>query len=332
MNLLRLSTLALGVAASLAHGPASAVSLVTPPTLGAPNPSNLYGMELNQWFVLSNGVMAGTLIDGALRQSGSTEYFPTPALLSRSADDSQVSGGKLASSFARVGAFSAGASASAGAPLEPMSTGSIAVGHATVAYWAVLDQDTTITFDLKLDGHMGTTGARSLGADRSGAAVTALALGTQANYTAAGSYTFLQKAGLGAFEVGGDPLLQELISAHSSTQTHLDVFAAQSDTMHTALDVDTTLHVSAQGTRIDCDTPFSPACGRYYYGMTVFLFTGAQNGGFADFSHTMEITGVSVGGGATVPFNAISAVPEPASALLLIAGLLGLRVGRRSRC
>lgn len=330
MQVLRLSALALGLAASFTF-PASAASLVTPPSLGAPDLPNLYGMELNQWFVLGNSVFAGTLIDGVLSRSGSTEYFPTPSLLSRSTDDFQISGGKMASSFARVGPYIAGSSASAGAPLEPLSTGSIAVSHATVGYWAVLDADTTITFDLKLDGHMGTTGDRALGADRSGAAVTALALGTQANYSAEGSYAFLQKAGLGAFEVGGDPLLQELITAHSSTQEHLDVFAAQSDTMHRALDVDTTLHVSAKGTRIDCDPALSPACGRYFYGMTVFLFTGAQNGGLADFSHTMEITGLSIGGAPTQPFNAISAVPEPAPALLLAAGLAAFALRRRQR-
>ncbi|RZJ06213.1 MAG: PEP-CTERM sorting domain-containing protein [Rubrivivax sp.] len=330
MQVLRLSTLALGLAVSFPF-PASAVSLVTPPPLGAPTPSNLYGLELNQWFVFGNSVFAGTLIDGTLASSGGNENFPAPALLSRSAEHFQASGDKQASSFARVGPHSAGAFASASAPLEPLGTGMAAVGHATVSYWAVLDSDTTVTFNLKLDGHMGTTGDLTLGADRSGAAVTALALATQANYTAEGSYAFLQKAGLGAFEVGGDPLLQELINAHSTTQEHLAVFAAQSDTDHPALDVDTTLQVSAKGTRIDCDPALSPACGRYYYGMTVFLFNGAQNGGFADFSHTMEITGLSIGGAPAQPFSAISAVPEPAPALLLAAGLAGLALRRRTR-
>ncbi|HET9642804.1 MAG TPA: PEP-CTERM sorting domain-containing protein, partial [Burkholderiaceae bacterium] len=70
--------------------------------------------------------------------------------------------------------------------------------------------------------------------------------------------------------------------------------------------------------------PISPACGRYFYMAGAFLFTGAQNGGFADFSHTLEITSVSVGDGAAQPFEALSPVPEPASATLLAVGMLGL--------
>jgi hypothetical protein len=141
----------------------------------------------------------------------------------------------------------------------------------------------------------------------------------------------LDKAGLGAFAEGGDPLLQQLISAKPSTQTHLDVYGAQSDVDHRAVDIDTTLHVSANGTRIDCDTPISPACGRYFYAVDAFLFTGAQNGGLADFSHTLEVASISIGGGAAQPFNAISAVPEPATALLMALGLCGLAGRRRAR-
>ena len=329
----RLAALARSLTAAFAPLVASADVSLPPLPLGTPNAANLYGLELNQWFAISNEVTAGTIIDGTLSQSGSSLTLPSTAQLSRQAEDSQAANGKLASAFARVGANSLGASASAGAPLEPRSTGSVAVGHSYVGYWAVLDQDTSIHFDLKLDGRLGTTGDAP-GADRSGAAITALVSGSEANFTTESQYALLKTAGLDAFAVGGDALLQQLITARSSTQTHLDVFGAQSDSMARSLDVDTTLHVTANGTRIDCDTPISPACGRYFYMVGAFLFTGAQNGGFADFSHTLTITDIAIGAGSAQPFNAVSPVPEPASAPMLAVGLfalLGLVVRRRLR-
>ena len=317
---------AIALASAMAHLPASADAVLPPFPLGAPTPANLYGLELNQWYVASNEVFAGTIIDGALSRSGGTVDFPTPSQLSRSADNAQHNDSKLASAFARVGPYSLGTSASAGAPLEPTATGSVAIGHAVVGYWAMLDQDTTVTFNLKLDGHLGTTGDVALGADRSGAAVTAFAFGSETGLSSANAYTMFAKAGLGAFAEGNneDAALQELISAQPSTQLHLDVYGAQSDVNHRAVDVDTMLHVSANGTRIDCDTPISPACGRYFYMVGTFLFTGGQTGGLADFSHTLQVSSVSIGGGAAQPFLPASPVPEPASWLLMAAGMAAL--------
>jgi|APMI01.1.fsa_nt_gi hypothetical protein len=320
----RLAALALSLPAAFAPQAASADALLPPIPLGVPNASNLYGLELNQWFAITNGIAAGTIIDGTLSEQGGPIYYPSVADLNRTAEDLQAFNGKQASAFARVGPNSLGASASAGAPLEPMSTGSVAVGQSWVGYWAVLDQDTAIHFDLKLDGHLATTGDRSSGTDKSGSALAAFVIGSEANFTNESQSALLQTAGLDALMVGGAPLLQQLITLKPSTQTYLDAFGAQSDTTSRSLDINTTLHVTANGTRINCDTPISSACGRYFYMVSAFLFTGAQNGGFADFSHTLEISSVSVGSGPAQPFSALSPVPEPASAPLLALGIIGL--------
>ena len=50
--------------------------------------------------------------------------------------------------------------------------------------------------------------------------------------------------------------------------------------------VDDTLHVVAEGTRIDCDPALAASCGKYVYFASLWLVTGAQNGAFVDFSHT----------------------------------------------
>lgn len=332
MTTLRLATLALSLTAAFAAAPASAD--VTTPTLplGTPGLSNLYGLELNQWFVFANHVSAGGFIDGATTQDGNLKFFPTGSDLNRSAEISQVSGSKLASAFSRVSADGLGASASARDPLNPMSTWTGAVGYSSVSFMAVLAEDTSILFKLKLDGQLRTLGGRAPGSDGSGAAVAALAYGSQANLTTDSQLAVFKAAGLTPY-ADGDLLLHELSTLKSSTQTHLDAFGAQTDRLGSSADIDTTLQVTAKGTRIDCDPlTVSPACGRYFYMLNVALFTGAQNGGVADFSHTLEVSSFSVGGAAAQPFTAISAVPEPAAAPLLAVGLFslyGLVVRRR---
>ena len=305
---------------SLVHAPASAD--VTPPalSLGTPDISNLYGLELNQWYVFGNRVTAGTIVDGKLSEHSDSRVLPIGTDLSLRVEDAQVSGSKLASAMARVSPTSVGAAVSARDPLNPLGGGTAAVSYSTVTYFAMLDQDTSFTFDLKLDGQLHRL-ADAMAPERSGAAVAALAYGSHANYTGAKSSAAFLAAGLD-LDAGSETLIQQLSSLQSSTQTHLDAFGAQTSPVDTWIDVDTTLHVTAQGTQQNCDKPISPACGRYFYFFSVLLFNGAQNGGATDFSHSLEVSSVSLDGGASLPFSAISPVPEPTQAALLVAGLL----------
>lgn len=319
MPALRPAALVLSLAATCLHAPASADA--TPPALplGTPDLTNLYGLELNQWYVFANHISAATIINGQITQDGTFKAIPTGADLSRSAQASNIVDGKLASAMAGVSPTSLASAASARDPLDPLGTGTAAVGYSMVTYVALLDQDTSFRFDIQVDGRLDRLGA----ADTSGAAVAALAYGSHANYTSEAATATYNAAGLDPW-AEGDALVQQLSSLQSSTQTHLDAFGRQTSLAASSIDIDTTLHVTSQGTQQNCDSPVSPACGRYFYFFNVMLFTGARDGGSADFSHTLSINSVSVGGGAAQPFSATSPVPEPASAALLAVGLLGV--------
>lgn len=331
MHAVRFSTLALSLIAAFVHAPAAADVTPPPLSLGTPDISNLFGLELNQWYVFANRAAAGTIVDGQLSEQVLSKVVPTGADLSLRAEDSQTSGSKLASAMARVSPTSIGASASAHDPLNPLGAGTAAISYSTVTYFALLDQDTSFKFDFKLDGQLRRVGD-AMAPDTSGAAVAGLAYGSHANYTGAAANAAFLAAGLD-LDAGSEPLIQQLSHLQSSTQTHLDAFGAQTSSVNSSIDVDTTLHVTAQGTQQNCQTPISPACGRYFYFFNVLLFNGAQNGGVADFSNSLKVTGVSMDGGPALPFNAISPVPEPTSAALLFAGLMGVAgiVARRRR-
>lgn len=327
MKLPRVRPIALSLFAACM--PAAAQSSLPPMLLGTPDPASFHGLLLNQWYVAAKQVSAGSLIDGVPTQGGSFETFPlAPATPSR-AESGQTLDGKTVSASALATATQLGASASAAAPLQPDATGMTAVGYAALSYWAVLDRDVVVSFSLGLQGSLSTSGSLAAGSDASTAGVAVLAHGSQANFSKASQAALFANAGLDV-DAEGETLLRQLGMLQPSTQPHLDVFGAQADTLHSWVPVDTTMSVTAHGTELVCDgtepAAIAAVCGRYFYFMNVFLFTGAHNGATADFSHTLGVSSIRVDGGPEQAFSPVSAVPEPGSAWMLSAGLglLGL--------
>jgi len=293
-----------------------------------PAAGGLFGLTVGSWYVESHLVSAGTFIDGVDSDHSASHIAPT--LLAVDVADHQSLGSKSAAAAARVGATSLGTSAAAGDALHPDGTWTAAASYASVMYWAVLDGNAPLTFNLKLDGHLGVTGSRALGDDRSGAALAVFAQGSQRNFTTESQRALFSGAGID-IDAEGDALLTQFKAWPTTTQPQLATFGAQASVATPGVDVDTSLHVTAEGTRIDCDPGVSPVCGRYFYFLNVFMFTGAQNGGFADFSHTLQVDSFSLGGGAAQPFLPQSPVPEPASTALMLLGGAALAALRRRR-
>lgn len=288
----------------------------------------LSGLTPGQWFVGSNQVSASTLIDGIESGKDAFHIAPRPTELAMDVKDGQTQGSKSATAFARVGPNSLGTAVGASDPLNPDSTFTGALAQASLLYVAVLDNPVSVRFELKLDGQLDVNGSRSLGSDRSSASLAMFAWGSQSNGTTEQQRALFANAGID-IDAEGDAMLAQLQAWPTSTQAHLATLGAQATTSSPHVTVDETLHVTAEGTRIDCDVSVAPICGRYVYYVGVSLFTLAQNGGFADFSHTLQVSSFSIDGGAAQAFAPTSPVPEPASALLMLIGGAALLARRR---
>lgn len=312
-------------AACFCQAAAASTALPTLPSGGAAVTS-FQGLALNQWYVLGNHLSAATWVPGAITQDGSALALPGASDLVRQAAAAPASGSALASALAQVSTTRLGAKAWAGEAATPLANAPMAMGYASVVFAAVLDQDVRLSFDLRLDGSLTASDPLTPGA---GAAVAALAFGSTANYQTEHLSTAFAAAGLDAY-AEDEAFIRQYSTLQSTRQTHLDTFGAQTRALHNPIAVDSTLTVTAEGTRLDCDPGLSPVCGHYAYFFGVMLFTAAQDGGLADFSHTLQVSSYRVDGGPALAFEAVSAVPEPSAALLLGAGLCAL-VWRRRR-
>ena len=283
------------------------------------------GIPIDRWWVELNQVSASTYIDGVSTQDKSSVVAPTPAQLNLHASTFQTLGSKVAASSSNTSATSVGSSASAIDKLVPDSTLTASTSYAIAAYWAVLHDSSSVTFDLKLTGTLNAVGSRTFGSNPSSAAVAAIAVGSLPDETTAAAYQLFANAGIDA-HAEGNALLEELAHWPTTTQRNLATFGAQVNTAGTENSVDTRMSVTADGTRINCDPALASPCGAYFFYFNVFLFTGAVNGGVADFSHSLAVESFRTGSGPSQVFGSspLSAVPEPSMAACLLLGLFGL--------
>lgn len=323
---------ALALAALYSASPASAQVSVPGFLPGSFAPYLATGAVPDGWYLGSNLATAGTAINSIYDTQQQFHAVPKPAQLNLRAESMLMAGGRTASALGLTHIDGVGAAASAIDRLDPGSTLTAAVSQAQVWYWGYSSSNLPVSFDIHLSGRLGATGSRGLGAEPSGAAVAALALGSISNGTMADYNNLASGAGLNPGAEGA-ALLTELQSMPVTTQRNLATFGAQATVVDTAKTVDTVLRVTADPTQIGCETLVSSVCGKYFYFLSVYLFNGAENGGFADFSQSMRVETFSVGSGASQVFEAqtLSAVPEPTSALLLAAGLSVVAVARRRR-
>jgi hypothetical protein len=324
---------ALALAALYSASPAASAQVSVPGFLpGSFAPYLANGAVPDGWYLGSNMATAGTVIDAIYDTQQQFHAVPSPAQFDLRAESLLMAGGRTASALGLTHIDGVGAAASAIDRLDPSSTLTAAVAQAQVWYWGYSSSNLPVSFDIRLSGLLGATGSRGLGNDPSGAAVAALAMGSISNGTTEAYNNLVSGAGLNPAAEGA-ALLAELQSMPVTHQRNLATFGAQASVLDTTETVDTVLHVTADPTQISCEGFVSPVCGKYFYFLSVYLFNGAQNGGFADFSQSLKVETFSVGNGAPQVFSAqtLSAVPEPTSALLLAAGLSVLAVARRKR-
>jgi len=310
---------------------ASVLALTSSSVLASSTP------ELNRWYVMESKTSAVAVIDGQLQNDFHRHIYGDGLL----AEDSQARlnlDGRSAEARNSVAAGRIGSFSAARQALNPDATFSLAHGYSMISFAAFLSNAAPVTLDLHLTGSLQTLGDRAAtGSDPSRAVVAAYGLGSPSDVNEGGFDRLFANIGIDP-NLEGEALLNQLAHWPTTSQRNLQTVGVQTDSLNRSAEVDQRFSVTADSTRYDCPAGVvSPLCGSYYLQFHLFLFTAAENGGIADFSHSLAVDAIRVAEGTSLSFDPGQAlpvittpVPEPSRAALLGLGLLAIG-GLKSR-
>jgi len=161
---------------------AAAPAFADPATLGflpsTVQPSDLFGLPVDRWFVELNQTSAFTAMDSVTDTRGLSYFAPNSAQLNLASESMQTLLSRQATARATTTATTLGTWASAVDALDAHSSFTASGAYAIQAYWAVLSDPTPVRFKLNLKGSLHVTGSRVGGEDSSAAAVAMYAQGS----------------------------------------------------------------------------------------------------------------------------------------------------------
>ena len=344
-SLSRTTALSLLSLATLAATGASA-QVFTPGLFGgATSAAGAASLEPDRWYVWYSRTQAAAQADadGALQAwTGNLAGLAADSLASAAAaSKSATAGASLTATTLHAGAvaqdsFDAGSTLTAG------------LAFASIGYIAFLDTTAPLRLDLHLTGSLAITGDRNRTLpDPTRAGVAAVAVGSLNGGDNAAYLGLFRSIGISDPLAEGDALVAQLATWPTTDwlvppqQPHiasvgLTVLAEPVDNPTT---VERSFSVFAAGTPVVCPPDVVLAvCGKQMFSFQLSLVAGTQNGGIADFSHSLSVEALHLPADQTLRFadgQAIplvtTPVPEPSTWALCLGGLAALAGWRRRK-